>query len=118
MAKEGEYTEKYIPVNSDSMEILTRLKEIDESYFVLLNRENGHFEVHSSRQADDSFCLTLPGRFLDAGCLTYVRQYRRERIREIMEEMDRENERLEARKAAEARDSLGSAMEDALRRIL
>lgn len=117
MAKEGEYTEKYIPVNSDSMDILPRLKDIDDSYFVLMNRQTGKFEVHSSRQEGDSLCLTLPGRFLDASCLSYVRKYRRERMKEIMEEMDRDNEKLEKRQAAQARDSLGTAVEDALRRL-
>lgn len=117
MAREGEYTDKYIPVNSDSMDILTRLKEIDDSYFVLMNRATEKFEIHSSRQAGDSLCLILPGRFLDASCLSYVRKYRRERMKEIIEEMDRENEKLERRQAAQARDSLGSAVDDALRRL-
>lgn len=107
--------ENYIPVYSDSLGITDRLKEIDGSYFILLNRKSGKFEIHSSQQKDGSFCLELPFPFLDARTLTYARKYRRERINEIIEEMDRENEKLQAREKAKRAEIMGEAIENARR---
>ena len=46
MASATEHTAKYIPVLRDTMGITDRLKEIDPSYFVLLNRISDKFEIH------------------------------------------------------------------------
>ena len=107
------YSENYIPVCSDSLGIIDRLKEIDGSYFVLLNHTSGRFEIHSSLQGQDSFCLELPFPFLDARTLTYVRRYRRERAKEIMEEIDRENEKLRINEAKIRAETLREAIENA-----
>lgn len=107
------FSEKYIPVFSDSLGIIDRLKEIDGSYFVLLNRISGRFEIHSALQGRDSFCLELPFPFLDARTLTYARRYRRERAKEIMEEIDRENEKLRINEARKRTEVLREAVENA-----
>lgn len=107
---------KYILVRSDSLGITDRVKEIDNSYFILLNRKSEKFEIHSSLQKDGTFCLELPFPFLDARTLTYVRKYRRERINDIIEEMDRENEKLQAREKAKREDVMGEALEKARRK--
>ncbi|MBR2860838.1 MAG: hypothetical protein IKB86_03280 [Clostridia bacterium] len=112
MASATQYTERYIPVLNDTMSILLRLKEIDESYFILLNRQTDKFEIHSSAQGEDTFCLELPFSFLDARTLNYARKYRRERAKQIYEEMERENERLEKRQAQERFDEFCLAIEN------
>ncbi len=110
MADADKYTKDYIPVLCDTLGILDRIKEIDPSYFILLNRNTQKFEVHSSAQRD-SFCLELPFCYLDARSLTYIRKYRRERAKEIFAEIDRENERLEQRAKSERYDGLCLAMD-------
>ena len=55
MAQPGVYTEKYIPVFSDTLDVLNRIQQIDHTYFILLNRITGKFEVHSCAQANGSF---------------------------------------------------------------
>lgn len=103
-------------IESDALDIVQRLKEIDESYFLLLNRETGRYEIHSSAQQGDSFCLSLPFDALDARTLAYARRYRRERAEEIFKEIDRENEQARAREAARRREAMELAFENAQRR--
>ncbi len=110
MADTDKYTKEYIPVLHDAFNIIDRVKEVDSSYFILLNRNTQKFEVHSSAQRD-TFCLELPFDFLDARSLTYIRKYRRERAKEIFAEIDRENELLEKREKSERYNGLCLAMD-------
>ena len=113
MASATEHTAKYIPVLSDTMGIVDRLKEIDSTYFVLLNRISDKFEIHSSAQGNDTFCLELPFTFLDARSLNYARRYRRERARAIFEEMEKENALIEKRQMQKTYDDFCLAIENA-----
>ncbi len=107
------FSENYIPVKSDTLNICNRLKQIDKTYFVLFNRATQKFEIHSSAQKDDTFCLELPFPFLDERTVVYARKYRRERIDEIMKEIDSANEKADAEEAKKRRDALAVAMENA-----
>ena len=104
MAKAGVFTKKYVPIMRDTFNIVSRIKQIDSSYFILFNKLSGLFEVHSSEQRGGSFCLELPFSCLDARALTYARKYRTERAKEIFAQMEKENEILEKRRKAEEKD--------------
>lgn len=108
-----QFSEKYIPVRSDTLNICDRLKQIDKTYFVLFNRNSGKFEIHSSAQTADSFCLELPFPFLDERTVVYARKYRRERANEIMKEIDFANEKAEKEEAKKRSEGLQVAMENA-----
>lgn len=111
MALPGVYTEQYIPVLSDTLDILNRIQEIDHTYFVLLNKNTGKFEVHSCAQAGGSFCLELPYPFLDARTLSFVQRYRSGRAKEIFEQMEKENDTLQRRRLRDAAETAAKAAE-------
>lgn len=104
MARPGVFTKKYIPILRDTFNIVKRIKQIDASYFILLNKISGLFEVHSTKQQGGSFCLELPFPCLDARALAFAREYRVERAREIFEKMEKENELLQKRQEAKEKD--------------
>lgn len=86
---------KYILIEHDPLFICQRLKEIDKSYFVLLNKKSGLYEVHSSDQIGDSYCFTVRFDALDDRTLDYARRTRAERQAECIREMDEANEKLQ-----------------------
>ncbi len=104
MERAGVFTKKYVPILHDTFDIVSRIKKIDSSYFILFNRFSGLFEVHSSKQQGGSFCLELPFSCLDARALTFARKYRVERAKEIFKQMEKENEILKKRRKAEEND--------------
>lgn len=96
---------KYEEVTGDMCGIVGRLKEIDESYFVLRRRKSGRLELHSNAQKGGSLCAVLPYERLDCCTLEYARRTRRERAERLVKELERENEKLlrsQMRVAAEA----------------
>jgi hypothetical protein len=111
MAQPGVYTEKYIPVFSDTLDVLNRIQQIDHTYFILLNRITGKFEVHSCAQANGSFCLELPYPCLDARAVSFVQRYRSARAKEVLEEMERENSLLQERRINAMKDTVEEAVE-------
>ncbi len=116
MAQPGIYTEKYIPVFSDTLDVLNRIQQIDHTYFILLNRLTGKFEVHSCAQAGGSFCLELPYPCLDARAVAFVQRYRSARAKEVFAEMEQANGRLEERRIREMEETARQAQEELERR--
>ena len=95
MAREGVSTDKHIPVTGDVYDIVQRLQEIDKSYFVMLNRRTGHFEVHHSGQIGDTLACTLPFDRLDARTLTLVRESGISRAHHYLAKLDEQNALLQ-----------------------
>ena len=85
---------KYLIVEHDPLFICQRLKEIDESYFVLYNLQSCQFEVHSNSQEGNSFCFAVRFDGLDARTLEKARETRKENIDALIAKMDEENDRL------------------------
>ena len=84
-----------IKIESDPYFICQRLREIDDSYFVVYNKNSRAFEVHSSDQVGGTFCFVVRYDDLDDRTLDYARRTRAERQNQVIEELDRENARLE-----------------------
>lgn len=105
---------RYERVEGDLFDITERIREIDESYFILRERKSGRLEVHSRAQKGSTLALVLPRKRLDCRDLEYVRRTRSERKRALLEEMRLENERLMREETARAVRQAELAAEHAL----
>ena len=99
-------------VYSDTYFISQRLKEIDKSYFIVFNFESGKFEIHSSDQIGSTYCLTVPYATLDERTLDLVQKTRHTNLDDLVEEMERENEKDQKRKEKQAVDSLKEVLSE------
>ena len=81
-------------IEDDMFGIVRRLKSIDDGYFVFLNYKTGKFEVHNTKNGNNTLCLVLPYDTLDERTVRKVRYTRAERIRSVLERIERENEKL------------------------
>ena len=88
---------KSFEIESDCLDIIGRLKAIDEGYFVKFNVENKTFELHHREQVGNTYCLTFPYNQLDERCVDFTRKTRVENSDALFEEMERENAKLEKR---------------------
>ena len=95
-----------IVIDGDVLDICSRLKEVDRSYFVTYNISRKKFEVHSSQQKGGSFCFTIPYDFLDERTVEYARKSSISRKNEIIKEMDKQNEKLQKKQFDDAIDHL------------
>ncbi len=84
-----------IEITHDVFDICKRLKEINSSYFIVRNTREQRFEVHSRAQNKTTLSLVLPYAELDARTVELVRRTRRERMRELVREMEQHNSKLE-----------------------
>jgi hypothetical protein len=98
-------------IYDDNFFITQRLKDIDESYFVVYNFDKQKYEVHSDAQKGGTYCFTVPFNSLDARTLTYAKKTRVNRRKEIIDEIDRENELREKRLRRDAVDRIKEVLE-------
>jgi len=85
-------------IQSDTFNIVSRLKQIDSSYFIVFNYRARKFEVHSKEQKGSTLCLVLPYSLLDERTLLHVKKTRSENRKQFLIEMEKENEKLERTK--------------------
>lgn len=81
-----------IKIESDVFDVLKRLKQIDESYFVLFDTDKKVFELHSDNQPFTSFCLTLPFDCLDYRTIEKTLKTRIENRKKLIEELEKNNQ--------------------------
>lgn len=81
-------------ITADLFDIARRLKEIDSGYFIVRDYKSGKFQVHHNEQKGGTLALVLPFDRLDFRTLTLVRRTRAERKAQLIEEMERDNEKL------------------------
>ncbi len=84
-----------IELKQDALFVCERLKEIDQSYYLVFNTIKGKYEVHSHAQKGCTYCLTCPNEALDERLVELTRKTRRENLNELLKEIDKENEKLE-----------------------
>nr|MDD6336417.1 hypothetical protein [bacterium] len=103
MALEGVCDAKRIPVSSDAMDIVNRIKEMDKGYFVMYRRDTGAFEVHySGGNPQRSYQLTLPYPMLDARAVEWVQRTSIEHLDRLVAQMDAINAAREAGRSPNA----------------
>ena len=84
-----------IELKSDALFISQRIKEVDQSYYLVFNTISNKYEVHSSQQVGCTYCLTCPNPALDERLVELAKKTRRENLYELIKEVDKENEKLE-----------------------
>lgn len=100
-------------IESDLYDIVVRLKEIDDGYFVQYRR--GRFEVHNRFQRGDTLALILPFDRLDERAVRLVRKTRRERRDAFVKEMEIENAKLQKEQEERERRRALKNIEEGLR---
>ncbi|MCL2860812.1 MAG: hypothetical protein FWE22_00150 [Firmicutes bacterium] len=89
----------------------------DSSYFLVFNYKTGKFEVHSYEQRGSSLCLILPYSSLDERTLLHVKKTQSENRRQFLDEMERENEKLEKARIEKISKNAEKETEKAFRQI-
>lgn len=69
-----------INIENDLYHIATRLKEIDQGYFVMYDTKTKKYEVHHKDNIGSTYCVGVPYDELDARTITLVQSTRRERF--------------------------------------
>jgi hypothetical protein len=81
-------------IENDLYDISSRLKEIDEDYFIVYNLKRGRYEVHQRRQPGGSYCLTVPYGELDARTVELVKRTRRQYREDALKDIERHNAKI------------------------
>lgn len=82
-------------IESDCLEIIKRIKAVDEDYFVVFDLDKKKFELHNKSQGGNTYCLTFPFDTLDERAVTLVLKTRVQNSDALFEEIQRENEKQE-----------------------
>lgn len=83
-----------IKIDDDLFGIADRIKEIDESYFILFDLEKNVYEIHNSNQ-ESSYCLSLPFDMLDSRVIEIIQSTSIRYIDKIMEDIDNNNNKID-----------------------
>ena len=97
MVREGEFAAGRVPVVSHVMDIPSRLKELDDGYFVMFNVRLQKFEIWHRDMGDGVLECVLPYEELDDRTIRHVREHRTERMEALVREIEKHNRRLEER---------------------
>ena len=95
-----------IIIENDVYGIVERVKEIDDSYYIVFNLPEKRYELHSSEQGRSTFCLAFPYEELDERVVWHTLRTRVERHKELIFEMEEQNEKLEKRRVKEIYESV------------
>ena len=86
---------KSFEIESDCLDIIKRIKAVDEDYFVVFDLDKKKFELHNKSQGGNTYCLSFPFDSLDERAVTLVLKTRVQNSDALFEEMQRENEKQE-----------------------
>ena len=83
-----------IKIESDVFDIVNRVKDIDEGYYILYNQTNNNFELHNKYQKN-TYCLTIPIDSLDSRVIDMIMYTNISNIDNIMIDIDNNNLKIE-----------------------
>jgi hypothetical protein len=83
-----------IKIESDVFDIVDRIKEIDDGYFILYDLNKCVYELHNKNQAD-TYCMVLDGD-LTANVLDLILYSKVDNIDNIIKEVDNSNAKIES----------------------
>ena len=92
-----------IKIESDVHEIVDRIKEIDDGYFIVFNTDKNCFEIHNNKQAS-TYCLSYPYACLDSSLLSLVCMSNIAYIDNIIDDIDKNNNNLEQKATERIKD--------------
>ena len=80
----------------DTLGIATRLRMIDDGYFILFNTMSGKFEVHNTYNGDkNTYCFTVPFNALDARTIDHCQKTRIENSDKLIKQMEEDNKKID-----------------------
>ena len=82
-------------IDSDCLDIIKRLKEIDEDYFVMFEPSTKTFQLHNHSQKRNTFCLAFPFDTLDERAVDLTLKTRVQNSDKIFEEIEENNKQRE-----------------------
>lgn len=83
-----------IKIERDMFDIVERIKEIDDGYFIVFDDEKNRFEVHNSKQKF-TYCLSVPFDELDSRVINLVNSTFVGISDNILEHIDNNNKKIE-----------------------
>lgn len=83
-----------IKIEDDLFDIVKRIKEIDDGYFVLFDIEKGRYEIHNSKQKQ-THCLNVNGCELNSCVIDLILKTNVAYIDHIIEDIDNNNKKHE-----------------------
>ena len=83
-----------IKIESDVFNIIKRIKEIDENYFIVYNTCSKKFELHNSDNIN-TYCITIPYKNLDARTIELIHRTSVKNFDKIINDIDKNNEKIE-----------------------
>lgn len=88
-----------LPLQSNVFAIPERIEEYDPALFIVLNTRTQRYEVHSLANRGNTYCFAVGFNQIDSRILHTIRESNiRVRGREIFDEIDRHNEKIEKRR--------------------
>ncbi|MBQ3213875.1 MAG: hypothetical protein IJB10_02575 [Clostridia bacterium] len=84
---------KNLIIKNDLFGISKRLKKIDKSYFVVFNKNNKNYEVHSTNQKGSSLCFVV-GKHLNAYALIKAQKTSVRFAKSILKDIFNKNQKL------------------------
>ena len=83
-----------IRIENDVFDVVKRIREIDDGYFVLFDTKKSQYELHNKYQKY-TYCLTYPYENLDSRLIDIINYSSIANIDKIMDEIDSNNECIE-----------------------
>ena len=83
-----------IKIEDDLFEISKRLKEVDDTYFVVYDTVKKCFEVHSTMQDKNTFCFVV-GSKLTCYAIEKAQKTKISRLKTLIKRVEEENLKLE-----------------------
>jgi hypothetical protein len=112
------YLDKYREIiNSSVLNIPARLRQIDRGYFVVRNHKTRQFEVHHSGQIGGTLALNIPYEELDQRTIDLVRSTRIEYMQNVINEMERNNAKIEEEQERKREDLCQGVVKDIYRYV-
>ena len=81
-------------IENDLFDIVKRIKEIDDGYFVEYNSQKDCYEIHNSKQLN-TYCLSIPFDSFDGRVINVVLSSLVRNIDTIINEIDKNNASIE-----------------------
>lgn len=92
-----------IKIESDVLDIITRIKEIDNGYYIMYNLSNKKFEVHNEHQKN-SYCLTIPYPQLDERTIKLIYDTSIKNYDKIVKELEEDNKKYQEKEIEKVKE--------------
>ena len=83
-----------IKIESDVFNIINRIKEIDDGYYIMYNLSNKKFEVHNKYQKN-SYCITIPYSQLDERTIKLINETSIKNYDKIVKDLEQNNKKYQ-----------------------